>query len=375
MNRIFTYLSVLVAVLILNACDNSGKQIPENTATSDNNSAREMLQRQLAGKKIRGLKRLSEYGFFEGSLADMNPADGVFPYDLNTALFSDYAWKSRFIRLPKGQKAIFRANNEPLDFPVGTHIIKTFYYPNDFRAPGQGRRLLETRVLIREADEWLALPYIWNDEQSEAYLDINGKTIAVEWRHDDGRLRSAEYSVPTMAQCASCHLRDEKLVPIGPRPDHLNREFDFSDGRRNQLAKMVETGMLQGLPALKTVPQTPVWDQPDSAPLHERALAYMAVNCGHCHNPRGPGNSSALNLTMAETRPFHLGINKMPVAAGRGTGNRPYDITPGEPDQSILLYRMESVDPGIMMPELGRSLVHAEGAALIREWIEEIDDL
>lgn len=47
-------------------------------------------------------------------------------------------------------------------------------------------------------------------------------------------------------------------------------------------------------------------------------------------------------------------------------------IVPGAPDASILLYRMESTDPGIAMPELGRATVHKEGVALVRQWIESM---
>jgi hypothetical protein len=46
---------------------------------------------------------------------------------------------------------------------------------------------------------------------------------------------------------------------------------------------------------------------------------------------------------------------------------------PGAPDESILIYRVESTDPGSMMPELGRSLVHAEGVALLKDWIAGLD--
>ena len=65
----------------------------------------------------------------------------------------------------------------------------------------------------------------------------------------------------------------------------------------------------------------------------------------------------------------HFGICKTPVAVGRGSGDRPYDIYPGNPDESILVYRMEHSDPAIAMPELGRGVVHAQGVALIRDWI------
>ena len=74
-------------------------------------------------------------------------------------------------------------------------------------------------------------------------------------------------------------------------------------------------------------------------------------------------------LTLEETRPTALGIGKGPVAAGRGSGGLDVGIKPGDPDASILVFRMASTEPGVMMPELGRSLTHDEGLALIREYI------
>lgn len=64
---------------------------------------------------------------------------------------------------------------------------------------------------------------------------------------------------------------------------------------------------------------------------------------------------------------------KKPVAAGKGSGARLYDIVPGKPEESILLFRMESTNPGIMMPELGRSIIHQEGVALVSRWIQEME--
>jgi hypothetical protein len=63
---------------------------------------------------------------------------------------------------------------------------------------------------------------------------------------------------------------------------------------------------------------------------------------------------------------------KPPVAAGQGTGDRRFGIVPGHPEDSILIYRMESMDPGAMMPELGRAVVHAEGVGLIAEWVRSL---
>jgi hypothetical protein len=58
----------------------------------------------------------------------------VLPYDLNTPLFTDYAHKLRTVWMPKGQSAVYNAENT-FDFPVGTIISKTFYYPK-----GAGRQ-------------------------------------------------------------------------------------------------------------------------------------------------------------------------------------------------------------------------------------------
>ena len=83
-------------------------------------------------------------------------------------------------------------------------------------------------------------------------------------------------------------------------------------------------------------------------------------------------STSGLFLGLEETRPAHLGINKAPVAAGRGSGGLQVSIDPGHPDRSIMVYRMASTDPGVMMPELGRALPHKEGVALVADYIESL---
>ena len=74
----------------------------------------------------------------------------MIPYDLNSALFSDYAEKFRFVKLPAGTHATYSAD-DVFDFPVGTVIAKTFAFPHDARDPSQGRRLIETRILEARA--------------------------------------------------------------------------------------------------------------------------------------------------------------------------------------------------------------------------------
>ena len=313
-----------------------------------------------------GPSTLSSYRFFTGELRKLAPSKGVFPYEINSALFSDYAFKKRFIRLPSGKQMKYHAT-ETLDFPDGTILIKNFYYPADFRKPEQERRILETRLLILDKDSWKPLVYIWNEEQTEAHLEIAGRNLSVKWIHYDGGERSIQYAVPTLNQCKGCHLKGDNVTPIGPSARQLNRIGSVIG--KNQLVHWKEDGILANLPDISSVPQLAAYDD-ETRDVASRARAWLEINCAHCHREDGPAKNSGLILTANENSVLPLGIGKAPVAAGKGSGDRSFDIVPGRPDESILLYRIESVDPGVMMPEVGRSIVHTEGVTLVRKWIE-----
>lgn len=313
---------------------------------------------------------LSEYHFFSGNLRDLTPNEGVLPYDLNSALFTDYAEKARFVWMPKGSTARFTPA-EVLDFPEGAVLIKNFYYRHDEGDPGKGNRIIETRLLIKYPDAWKAFAYIWNKEQTEATLSVTGGVQAVEWTNGQGQIQKISYIVPNQNQCKGCHDYDGKLTPIGPKVRNLNKDYAYPEGTANQLDKWVSAGYLDGIASYDSLFLLKVaqWDKPSSGTLHERAMAYLDINCGHCHNPHGPANTSGLNLTADEKMGAALGIYKAPVSTGKGSGGHQYSIVPGHPEKSILVYRMESTDPGAMMPELGRRMVHKEGVALMRQWI------
>lgn len=295
------------------------------------------------------------------------PAPELIPFAPATPLFSDYAEKQRWLYLPPRTKVRYTAEG-PLDFPVGATLVKTFAYPADLRRPGEAARRLETRLLIRKAAGWTALAYVWNEAGTEAVLKRAGARIDVAFTDAKGQARRIDYAVPNANQCKECHARDEVLVPIGPSARNLNAAFAYPDGRENQLKRLTRLGLLEGAPEPAKAPRTPVWD--DAAePLDQRARAYLDANCGHCHSPTGIADNSGLNLNLEETRPYALGVGKAPVAAGRGSGGLEVAIAPGRPEASILVHRMASTEPGVMMPELSRSLVHEEGLALVRAWI------
>jgi uncharacterized repeat protein (TIGR03806 family) len=318
-------------------------------------------------------EKLSRYRLFEGNPAEQVPAEGVIPYDLNSALFSDYAEKLRFVKLPPGTHAAYH-ESDAFEFPIGTVIAKTFAYPRDARDPSQGRRLIETRILRREPDGWVALPYVWDAAQAEATLDVAGDAVDVRWIHVDGRERANSYIIPNVNQCKGCHKAGELMTPIGPKARHLNRDFAYRDGTENQLAHWSRLGVLDGAPAPDRSPRLAAWDDPKGGTLDDRARAWLEINCAHCHNPRGPARNTGLDLMAAQRNPALFGVNKPPVAAGIGSGGRMVDIVPGRPDESILVYRIASTHPGVMMPELGKRLVHEEGVALVRDWIAGMAD-
>jgi uncharacterized repeat protein (TIGR03806 family) len=313
-------------------------------------------------------QKLSEYELFEGNGSTQQPAVGVIPYDLNSPLFTDYAEKFRFVKLPDGESAKYHAT-EAFDFPVGTVIAKTFAYPLDARDPKLGRRLLETRILKHEPDGWVGLPYIWNAEQTEATLEVAGEFVDVAWVDADGAQRTNNYIIPNANQCKGCHKQGESMAPLGPKARHLNRDYAYHDGSQNQLSYWTEHQALSGAPAPEEAPRLAVWDDPSTGSLDERARAWLEINCAHCHNPDGPARNSGLELFASETNPAKWGVFKTPVAAGRGTGGHQFDIVPGHPDDSILMFRILSQETGIMMPELGKRMIHTEGVELVREWI------
>jgi uncharacterized repeat protein (TIGR03806 family) len=316
--------------------------------------------------------RLSEYGFFIGSLPDFSPAPGVFPYQVNAPLFSDYAEKARFIALPSGTSLGYQAN-AAFDFPTGAVIIKHFYYFKEAAHPEKGKQILETRLLMREENGWKALTYVWNTEQTDAVLEVAGATIPVQWKNAAGQKQQIDYTVPNLNQCKGCHSLAGAFVPIGVTARQLNRKNDPQ--AENQLLQWHKDGLLKAPEDLDLAqaPRLNRYDDPSDGDLNARARAYLDANCAHCHHPQGPASTSGMFLQYNQQDQGALGIMKAPVAAGRGSGNRKYGIYPGKPQESILLYRMEHNDPGIRMPELGRQMAHKEGIELIKQWIKSLE--
>ncbi len=336
-------------------------------------------------------KSLREWGMVQTSDGALVLGARVTPYDLTTPLFTDYAQKLRTIWMPPGVSAGYTPD-DALSFPVGTVITKTFFYPTGAKGrvlqqadprqfhDGDGLklkqvRMIETRLLIRRPEGWTALTYLWNEAQTDAVLHRVGAAVPLTMTGSDGKDETFSYIVPNATQCSACHATNvatREIQPIGPKARLLNRDFAYSDRTENQLSRLTAMGYLKGVADPGQAPLQVSWTDA-AASTEARARAYLDVNCGHCHNPKGAAATSGLYLDAPSPLSGSAGLCKPPVAAGAGTGNLRFDIVPGKADESIMAYRMDSTHPAVMMPEIGRSTRHDEGVVLIRSWIDSLE--
>ena len=328
-----------------------------------------ILQNQTVSQE---LEQLSAYGFFKGELSKLEPETNVYPYDINTPLFSNYALKERFVYLPDATKMRFEENG-PMRFEDGSILIKNFRYEHLEEADQtNASKLVETRLLLNREGKWIPLNYIWNEEQTDAYLNYTGSAVPIKYRHTDGKLKTFEYVVPNNNQCKNCHSIDNEISPVGMTAAQLNKEYSYINTQINQLNYFKTEERLIGMNNLDEVAAMPVWNDVSSGNLENRAHAYLDANCAHCHSKRGSAKNSGLYLEYQQVDQRARGVYKPPVAAGKGSGDFQYGIVPGKAEESIFTYRMASVDPAIRMPELGRSVVHQEGLELIKAYINQM---
>ena len=346
---------------------------------------------------------LSDYRLFEESTdptknLNITGAGKGTPYDMNVELFTDYARKYRFVVMPDGTQAQYR-EQEVLELPIGTVLIKTFVLPSDTsNAAGVNEEIIETRLLIRRypttdnPSGWVALPYVWNDTKTDATLSAVAVPLQRTIKHDGVDLPFT-YEVPSRNQCTLCHNNSETIadtdvdgnavtqgkgfLPIGPKVRNMNSLFDFGNGDINQLTQWENLRLLT-LPSGRTVdalPKTPELDTEDGLTALELAdlsdseiadftKAYLDVNCAHCHRTGGKQETSPIKFEYWNPGNTLMGI----CAQGVTYDDQTYIVNTASADDSALRFRL-NLASGNMMPELGRHLVHKEGIELIDAWI------
>jgi len=310
-------------------------------------------------------EKLSDYNFFEGTMANLNPVFGLVPFKPISSLFSDYAIKKRFVWMPNNVSAQYVNDHEVLDFPEGSILIKNFFYNNV--QPGNTTRIIETRLMIKKANKWVFANYIWNAEQTEAFFNLDGGTTSVVWLQN-GIEKTVEYRIPAESQCFTCHKSVIDNTPIGLKPQNLNGNYPYPDGIKNQLVKFVEMGYLEGTPPTNINTVVP-WDD-TSWSLDLRVRSYFDINCAHCHADVKHCDYRPIRLAFNESAdPLNLGVCVDP-----DTNIPPFTkiINPGDINTSVLHFRFSTTEEQYRMPLFGRTLVHEEALQLVEEWINSL---
>ena len=288
------------------------------------------------------------------------PALGLIPYDINARFWSDNAVKSRYMALPNGTTIDINGEDD-WEFPVGTVLVK------NFRLHG---KLIETRLLMNRLDasigagRWEGFSYEWDDTETSATRVIGGKNKVIG---------SQNWIYPSGGNCDQCHT-GASGGSLGPETAQLNREYLYPTTSEyvNQLEKLDEIGMFTSpLGASPDLLPRLVDPYDDSEPLEARARSYMHTNCAQCHRP-GTGNPSNMDWRYTTLLANTNACDVAPSAGDLGIGPSARLIAPADPDSSVVLSRMSRRDAA-GMPPIGSDIHDVEGAALLAEWIENLE--
>ena len=288
---------------------------------------------------------LSAYRIFEGTPSNLMPSEDFELLELSSVLFTDYAYKQRLLKIPEGT-SITTLGDGSLSFPDGTVLTKTFFYFNDERDTTLGKRIIETRLEIKESGIWNIATYVWNESQTDAILSLDGHDVQVSWTNSQGKNSSTFYHVPTQNECMACHQSSSKLSPIGPTLLNLNRTVQRDSVETNQLAHLQSIGLLEQF-SLSDIPQMVDYNNLNAS-LSERGRAYLSINCAHCHNPKAWDIPAEAGFDFRYSSPFELsGIQNGKDRISRNVLNQE-------------------------MPFIGTTMMDEKGIALLVEYLNSL---
>ncbi len=315
-------------------------------------------------------------------------APGVLPYAVTSPQWQDFSTSEHYVALPDGQAIRDYVEKRPLPgdvswhnlryhFPVNSVLVKTISLETEHGKP-ESKRRVETQLLHFDGQNWNPYTYMWRDDQSDADLvraDGAEKqlTVAGDPAHEGG-IRRQTWQFTSRAQCYQCHNSWADYT-LGFNADQLNRPSPHAGGT-NQLKHFAEIGVVTRIgkndkPATMTAKEfarePKLADPKDtSASLTDRAKGYFHANCGHCHRFGGGG---AVDFQLhGAADPLDAKLLTKPM---RGTFDLPEPkvVAPGNPGQSVVMYRMAKFGGG-RMPHLGAELPDPTGLSVIGEWMQ-----
>jgi uncharacterized repeat protein (TIGR03806 family) len=309
---------------------------------------------------------LSETGAFL-SLADLTPAPGLIPYDVNSPLWSDGAIKRRWIAIPGDSKIGFSPRGA-WRFPAGTVLVKHFELAGG--GPPPRTRRLETRLLVvGKSGKGYGATYKWRPDQSEADL-LPGALVEETPIEKGAGLERRTWYYPGRSDCLVCHTANAGFV-LGVNTRQLNRAALATPpaAGENQLQAWSKLGLF-GSPldgaAISTMARLAAVNDL-SAPLEDRVRSYLDSNCSHCHRPGGArGEFDARFETPMERQKL---IDGSLVAADLCVPGARV-VTPGARSLSMIYLRMSRRLDVFNMPPLASFEVDTEALAAVGEWID-----
>ncbi|MGH7172597.1 MAG: PQQ-dependent sugar dehydrogenase [Gemmataceae bacterium] len=357
-------------------------------------------------------RKLSESGLFRSVKGHkMEPA--LVPYSVNAPLWSDGAYKERWIALPGAGSRIDFTTQRGWKFPDKTVLVKSFALEMEEGNPAS-RRWIETRFLTNQQGEWFGYSYQWNDEQTDGVLvDDKGLDREYSIRVKPGGARKQTWHYPSRTECMVCHSRAANFV-LGLTELQMNKEHDYNGVRDNQLRVLEHLGMLrvnwkeetkttfrreaqakgmterqinklfdkmtatrlQREPMLSSLLTAPpekyrrLVDPYDrKQDINLRARSYLHANCAQCHVEAGGGNAQMELEFNTKLDKMRL-IDVKPVHDTFGLPDARL-VAPGHPERSVLLRRISHRDAG-HMPPLATSIVDRDAAQVMHDWIKQL---
>ncbi|MDW3196136.1 MAG: PQQ-dependent sugar dehydrogenase [Cytophagales bacterium] len=308
--------------------------------------------------------RLTELDVFE-DLAALTAANGIFPYEINSPLWSDGAIKRRWIALPQNRTIAFQ-DEDPWNFPKGTVFIKHFEQAIHM----DSTKNLETRFFVIDDErQGYGLTYRWNEDDSDAFLiGIDEEVSDTLMVQDVLGEQEWVWNYPTRSQCMRCHNPSADFV-LGVKTGQLNREVMHEGEAWNQLELWQASGLFdQDLAADTLLKMYAINDA--SASLEDRVRSYLDANCSHCHDGR-PG------VTQFDAR-FTTPLTDAQIIDGEVFSSNSIDgnkiIAPGNERRSEMLIRDESLSDN-QMPPIAREVLDTTYLNTLKDWINELSVL
>ncbi len=314
-------------------------------------------------------ERLSRVGLFE-DLAALRPLAELQPYDVQSPLWSDGAYKARWMGLPAGSVIRF-AEDGAWQFPEGTVFVKHFEMALDERTPTERRRL-ETRLLVAaRGGRYYGITYKWNDAGTDAVPIFESEEETLDVTGPDGVTRQQVYFYPGPSDCLLCHNSEAGYV-LGVRTAQLNGARPGAAPASSQLIDWSARGLLDtSIDAARagTLPRLSALSDAER-PVEERVRSYWDSNCSMCHGSVGSIRSTwdARYSTPLESQGILFGVLSGEAELPAGS----FVATPNDTEHSALWQRANTNDPALRMPPLGRRRVDAEYLRLLEQWLASL---